>query len=438
MSVRYATDDFDKDVIMAPAFPHLARSRRTVQRPPAHLTGRLCTMALIAVLCWAEVAVAVTEESQRAAGIVSAVSPDTISSVSEPTKPAHAAPRVVWSEDVSWAEIRGRAVARNQAILIDFYAPWCGPCKALDGMVYNDPAVIDELADVVTFKVDIDKARYGRMKDDFAVEVLPTLVWCDPDGTEFARFTGFKATANFLATIRGIRDDRRALAEAEHRLTDRPEDAEALLTAATFFTQRGDSARARVLYRRLVALGHRRPDGGPGQPPRLLVARGLLGLAGLEYGADRSDHAQALTRRAAGLFSATDPDFSVGLREIASRQVAVGDTLGALDAYRQLVELDDRDVEALGSYARLALQIDVDLKEASHAALRAAVLSDEDPRVIGTLAECFYRRGLYKKAIRWIQKSIDGDPDTETYRLQLAKYEDALAKDPWGLRGGRR
>ena len=79
-----------------------------------------------------------------------------------------------------------------------------------------------------------------------------------------------------------------------------------------------------------------------------------------------------------------------------------------------------------------------ELTPGSRSALRAAVLSDEDPREIGTLAECFYRRGLYKKAIRWIQKSIDGDPGAEVYRLQLAKYEDALAKDPWGLRGGRR
>ena len=55
------------------------------------------------------------------------------------------------------------------------------------------------------------------------------------------------------------------------------------------------------------------------------------------------------------------------------------------------------------------------------------VFSDKDARIIGTLAETYYRRGMYSKAIRWINLSIERDPDDAHYRDRLAAYEAARA-----------
>ncbi len=74
-----------------------------------------------------------------------------------------------WNEDIHCAAVEGQP---PRPILIDFYAQWCRPCKMLDVMVYNESEVIEELSNVLTFKVDIDKLEYRSLKEKFNISVL--------------------------------------------------------------------------------------------------------------------------------------------------------------------------------------------------------------------------------------------------------------------------
>jgi len=351
-----------------------------------------------------------------------------------PPAPEGKVHRVPWIKDESWEEIVERARSKEQPVLIDFTADWCGPCRLLDVMVFTEKAVIAELEEVVTFQVDIDKPEYAGVKEKFAVDLLPTIVWCNSAGEEVDRFTSYRSSSEFLEIVRSWRQNRtidRMLADSQ---AASPEDPAVLLDLARRHAERGQDQQADVLYRRLMNLRH--------EADTRTVARGVLGLAEMEDKAGHVDKADRLVQQATILYTAPDPSEDMlayrteGLMEIALFQESRGDTLGVLETYRTMVRLDDREVLGLDGFARTAVSAGVELEEATRCALRAMVFSDKDARIIGTLAETYYQRRLYSKAIRWINLSIERDPTDAHYRERLAAFEAAEAAEA-GASAGR-
>src|ERR1700754_2357300 len=87
-------------------------------------------------------------------------------------------------------------IASKTPVLVDFYADWCGPCKAMS-------PVIKEVADLVkgkarVIKVNIDKEEADTMK--YHVSAVPTFI-IFKNGESVWRHAGMIDKQSLLKTI---------------------------------------------------------------------------------------------------------------------------------------------------------------------------------------------------------------------------------------------
>src|ERR1043165_7121183 len=63
-------------------------------------------------------------------------------------------------------------IASSTPVLVDFYADWCGPCKAMNPIIKEVAHQLQGKARVI--KVDIDRSEAAAMQ--FDVRAVPTFV----------------------------------------------------------------------------------------------------------------------------------------------------------------------------------------------------------------------------------------------------------------------
>ena len=81
-----------------------------------------------------------------------------------------------------------KQVIRKETVLVDFWAPWCAPCKVL-APTLNDLAEEDNNNCTIA-KVNVE--QHQQLAKKYNVRSIPTLILFS-EGNEVKRFTGVKS-----------------------------------------------------------------------------------------------------------------------------------------------------------------------------------------------------------------------------------------------------
>jgi len=98
------------------------------------------------------------------------------------------------------------AKAKNQLILVDMFAEWCGWCHRFEREVFPSEVFQKATSDIILLRLDTEDGKEGtQMARKYAVTSLPTFVLLTPDLAMAGQIRGYAPPADFVKMLTDTR-----------------------------------------------------------------------------------------------------------------------------------------------------------------------------------------------------------------------------------------
>lgn len=154
----------------------------------------------------------------------------------------------------SFDEALQLAEAKDQLILVDLYADWCGWCKRLEADVFSTQTFQDYANNFVLLRVDTEDGAEGTdLQARYEAFSLPTMLVLDHRKVRVGQIAGYSPVDGYIGRIEQEIAVYRELESGFARFGG-SSDLRALAVLAKEFHERGDGNRAARLYQRILSL----------------------------------------------------------------------------------------------------------------------------------------------------------------------------------------